>query len=63
MAESNKKSLLQICEDFHEKFYLSGDKLSHTGLIKHSIPTPALDEKSDKNLTLPITGSSQGGSQ
>jgi hypothetical protein len=43
MAESNKKSILVIC-DFHDIFYLEGDKLSHTDLVKHSIPTPALDE-------------------
>jgi hypothetical protein len=44
MAESNKKSILEICEDFHDIFHLEGDKLSHTDLVKHSIPTPALDE-------------------
>jgi hypothetical protein len=44
MAESTKKSILEICEDFHDIFYLEGDKLSHTDLVKHSIPTPALDE-------------------
>ncbi|PNF23589.1 hypothetical protein B7P43_G13934 [Cryptotermes secundus] len=50
MAESNKKSILEICEDFHDIFYLEGDKLSHTDLIKHSIPTPALDENRAINV-------------
>jgi hypothetical protein len=44
MAESSKKSILEICEHFHGISYLEGDKLSHTDLVKHSIPTPALDE-------------------
>jgi hypothetical protein len=44
VTESNKKSILEICEHFHDIFYLEGDKLSHTDLVKHSIPTSALDE-------------------
>jgi hypothetical protein len=44
MAESNKRVILDICEEFLDIFYLEGDKLSHTDLVKYSIPTPALDE-------------------
>jgi hypothetical protein len=44
MADSNKKAILDIYEDFHDIFYLEGDELSHTDIVKYSIPTPALDE-------------------
>jgi hypothetical protein len=44
MAASNKRAILDICEEFHDIFYLEGDKFRHTDLVKHSIPTPALDE-------------------
>jgi hypothetical protein len=44
MAKSNNRAILDICEEFHDIFYLEVDKLSHIDLLKHSIPTPALDE-------------------
>jgi hypothetical protein len=44
-TESNKKSILEICKDFHDVFYLEGDKLSHTDLVKHTVLTPASGEK------------------
>jgi hypothetical protein len=50
MAESTKISILKICEDFHDIFYLEWDKLSHTDLFKHSIPTPALHESRAINI-------------
>jgi hypothetical protein len=50
MVESNKKFILEICEYFHDIFYLEGDKLSHTDRVKHSIPTPALDENRAINV-------------
>jgi hypothetical protein len=56
MAESNKRFILDVCEEFHDIFYLEGDKLSHTDLVKHSIPTPAIDENRVINVrpyTLP----------
>jgi hypothetical protein len=34
MAESNKRVILDVCEEFHDIFYLEGDKLSHTDLVK-----------------------------
>jgi hypothetical protein len=49
---SNKKAILEICEDFHDIFYFEGDKLLHTDLVKHSIPTPALDENKVINVRL-----------
>jgi hypothetical protein len=36
-----------LCEEFHDLFYLEGDKLSHTDLVKYSISTLALDENSN----------------
>jgi hypothetical protein len=49
---SNKKDILEIYEDFHDIFYLEGDKLLHTDLVKHSIPTPALDKNKVINVRL-----------
>jgi len=47
MALSNKGVILNICEEFRDLFYLEGDKLSRTDLVKHSISTLALNEKSN----------------
>ena len=38
------KIILDVCEEFHDKFYLDGDKLSRTDVVKHSIPSAGLDE-------------------
>lgn len=43
--------ILDICEEFHDKFYLDGDKLSRTGVVKHSIPSAGLDENRVINIT------------
>jgi len=47
MGESNEGVILDICEEFHDLFYLEGDKLSHTDLVKHSISVLPLDENSN----------------
>jgi len=47
MAENKTGVIIDICEEFHDLFYLEGDKLSHTDLVKHSISTLTLNENSN----------------
>lgn len=38
-----KKSLLELCKEYADTFYLPGDKLSSTQSAEHAIPTPGID--------------------
>ena len=38
LNHEEKSSILDLCHEFHDIFYLPGDKLSHTNSIQHSIP-------------------------
>jgi len=33
-----KRSLLELCFDYQDVFYLPGDRLSSTNAVKHTIP-------------------------
>jgi hypothetical protein len=39
LNEEETNSVLDICRDFNDIFYLEGDKLTSTNTIKHTIPT------------------------
>jgi hypothetical protein len=55
-----KASLQKICSDYHDVFYLPGDKLSCTDAVKHSINlvpgTAPINTRPDR-----LTGSEAGG--
>ena len=36
-------SLIKICEEYNDVFYLPADKLTFTTAAEHTIPTPAID--------------------
>jgi len=38
-------SLVKICEEYNDVFYLPGDKLTFTTAAEHAIPTPAVEHK------------------
>jgi hypothetical protein len=43
LNSEEKLSLVKICEEYNDVFYLSGDKLTFTTAAEHAIPTPAID--------------------
>jgi hypothetical protein len=43
MNDEERRSLLRICEDYHDIFHLPGDRLTTTTEIEHAIPTPGVD--------------------
>lgn len=38
LNSEERESLLSICEEYSDIFYLPGDKLTHTNVIEHTIP-------------------------
>jgi hypothetical protein len=43
LSNEEKTSLIKICEEFNDIFYLPGDKLTFTTATEHTIPTPTID--------------------
>jgi hypothetical protein len=43
LNSEEKASLVRICEEYNDVFWLSGDKLTFTTAAEHNIPTPAVD--------------------
>ena len=43
LSNEEKLSLINICEEFNDIFYLPGDKLTFTTATEHTIPTPTID--------------------
>ena len=43
LNDEERLSLVKICEEYHDIFYLSGDKLTCTSAAEHAIPTPTID--------------------
>ena len=43
LNSEEKVSLVKICEEYNDVFYLPGDKLTFTTAAEHAIPTPAID--------------------
>ena len=43
LNSEEKLSLVKICEEYNDVFYLPGDKLTFTTAAEHAIPTPAID--------------------
>jgi hypothetical protein len=43
LSNEEKPSLIKICEEFNNIFYLPGDKLTYTTATEHTIPTPTID--------------------
>jgi hypothetical protein len=44
LVETNKRVILDMCDVFRNIFNLEGNKLSHTDLVKHSIPNLVLEK-------------------
>ena len=43
LSNEERQSLIKICEEFSETFYLTGDKLTFATATEHTIPTPTID--------------------
>jgi hypothetical protein len=43
LNSEERVSLIKICEEYNDVFYLLGDKLTFTTAAEHAIPTPAID--------------------
>jgi len=43
LSGEEKASLVRICEEYNDVFWLTGDKLTFTTAAEHTIPTPAID--------------------
>ena len=43
LNDEERVSLVKIYEEYHDIFYLSGDKLTCTSAAEHAIPTPTID--------------------
>jgi hypothetical protein len=43
LNSEERVSLIKICEEYNDVFYLPGDKLTFTTAAEHDIPTPAID--------------------
>jgi len=43
LSNEERLSLIKICEEFNDIFYLPGDMLTFTTATKHTIPTPTID--------------------
>ena len=43
LNDEERRSLVKICEEFSDIFYLTGDKLTFTTATEHAIPTPTID--------------------
>jgi hypothetical protein len=43
LNNEERVSLIKICEEYNDVFYLPGDKLTSTTAEEHSIPTPTVD--------------------
>ena len=54
LNSEERRSILDICREFHDLFYLKGDKLTHTDAIQHSIPLTAERPIFVKPYRLPI---------
>lgn len=39
MNNEEKESLIQICHEYNDVFYIEGDSLTYTGAVTHKIPT------------------------
>jgi hypothetical protein len=42
LNSEEKLSLVKICEEYNDVFYLPGDKLTFTTAAEHAIPNPAI---------------------
>jgi hypothetical protein len=43
LSNEERLSLIKICEEFNDIFYLPGDMLTFTTATEHTIPTPTID--------------------
>jgi hypothetical protein len=43
LNDEERVSLVKICEEYHDIFHLSGDKVICTTAAEHAIPTPTID--------------------
>jgi hypothetical protein len=43
LSNEERLSLIKICEEFNDIFYLPGDALTFTTATEHTIPTPTID--------------------
>lgn len=43
MSDRERRSIVRICEDYKDIFYLPGDNLTTTSAAEHAIPTPSVD--------------------
>ena len=43
LNSEERVSLVKICEEYNDVFYLPGDKLTFTTAAEHAIPTPTID--------------------
>lgn len=50
MNSEERKSLMNICTEYSDIFYLPGDKLSSTSSAEHAIPTPGIDATRSINV-------------
>jgi hypothetical protein len=45
MAETYKRVILDMCDEFHDIFHLEENQLSHTDLVKQSTPDLVLEKR------------------
>lgn len=50
LSTGDREAILDVCNQYHDIFYLPGDKLSCTQTIEHSIPTPTIDKTRGINV-------------
>jgi hypothetical protein len=49
LNSEERVSLVKICEEYNDVFYLAGDQLTFTTAAEHAIPTPTIDPKREIN--------------
>ena len=50
LSEEDRTAIVKVCNQYHNIFYLPGDKLTCTQTIEHSIPTPTTDKTRGLNI-------------
>lgn len=50
LNDNERKSIIEICNNYNDIFYLPGDTLTATDAVEHSIPTPSLNKHNVINL-------------
>jgi hypothetical protein len=50
LEDEERLSLIRICEEYNDVFYLPGDKLTFTTATEHAIPTPSIESTRGINI-------------